>query len=161
MQKFINITVILLAVFSLYYGVLVDYTRSQTMERLEINDEELQGHKNVIDEEYRRLSLKFDGRGKHIQLMAMDIAQLQARLQTVTDSLGNRLEEINFLMLQIEENLQLDIRDVDGDVRELNDELSTYKRNTNRSIIDMQERINVMESDLKALSEPEEGKKDN
>ncbi len=53
MQKFINILVILLAVFSIYYGVLVDYNRVQTMDTLLTSDEELQGHKRVIDEEYR------------------------------------------------------------------------------------------------------------
>ena len=156
MQKFINILVIVLAAFSIYYGVLVDYNRVQTMNTLLASDEELQGHKTVIDEEYRRLSLKFDGRGKHMQRMAADIVRLRDRLRTVTDSLGNKLEEVNFLLTQVEENLRDDIRAVSGDVRRLTDDLSTYNRRINRSILDIQERLNVLESDLKALTAPEE-----
>lgn len=156
MQKIINILVLVLAVFSLYYGVLVDYNRVQTMKTLLASDEELQGHKRVIDEEYRRLDLKFVGRGKHMQRMAADIENLRGRLRTVTDSLANKLDEVNFLLTQVEENLREDIRSVSADVRSLNDDLSTYKRRTNRSILDIQERINVMDSDLKALAEPEE-----
>ena len=162
MQKFINILVMLLAVFSLYYGVLVDYNRVRTMDTLTLSDAELQGHKNVIDEEYRRLSLKFDGWGKHMQRMAADIANLEGRLKTVTDSLGNKLDELAFALEQTEENLRRDIVSVEGDVRSLNDDLSTYKRRTNRSVLDMQERINVVESDIKVLQTPpeeEEGKK--
>ena len=162
MQKFINILVMVLVVFSVYYGVFVDYRHSRIMKQLSVSDTELQSHKTIIDEEYRRLSLKFDGRGKHMQRMSAEIANLQLRLQTVTDSLGNRIEDLNFLMTQIEENLRTEIRSVEGDVRGLDDDLSTYKRNTNRSILDLQERLNVFESDLKALTEPEEGsKKDN
>ena len=160
MQKSINIIVMLLVVFSLYYGIYVDYRRSQTMEHLELSDAELQGHKNVIDEEYRRLSLKFDGRGKHMQRMSEEIANLHSRLRIVTDSLGNQIEDLQFEMTRIEEDLRSDIRSVEGDVRTLNDDLSTYKRNTNRSILDMQERINVIESDLKALTEPTEEESD-
>ena len=162
MQKFINILVMVLVVFSVYYGVFVDYRHSRIMKQLSVSDTELQSHKTIIDEEYRRLALKFDGRGKHMQRMSAEIANLQLRLQTVTDSLGNRIEDLNFLMTQIEENLRADIRSVEGDVRGLDDDLSTYKRNTNRSILDLQERLNVFESDLKALTEPEEGaEKDN
>ena len=161
MQKFINILVMVLVVFSVYYGVFVDYRHSRIMKQLAVSDTELQSHKTIIDEEYRRLSLKFDGRGKHMQRMSAEIANLQLRLQTVTDSLGNRIEDLNFLMTQIEENLRADIRSVEGDVRGLDDDLSTYKRNTNRSILDLQERLNVFASDLKALTEPEEGEEKN
>lgn len=155
MQKFINILVMLLAVFSLYYGVLVDYNRVQTMKTLTSSDAELQGHKNVIDEEYRRLSLKFDGRGKHMQRMTEDIDHLQDRLQIVTDSLGNKLDDLTFALQQAEEALRREIRSVEGDVRTLSDDLSTYKRRTNRSVLDIQERINVLESDIKILQTPE------
>ena len=161
MQKFINILVMVLVVFSVYYGVFVDYRHSRIMKQLAVSDTELQSHKTIIDEEYRRLSLKFDGRGKHMQRMSAEIANLQLRLETVTDSLGNRIEDLDFLMTQIEENLRADIRSVEGDVRGLDDDLSTYKRNTNRSILDLQERLNVFASDLKALTEPEEGEEKN
>ena len=50
MQKFINILVILLVVFSIYYGVLVDYNRVQTMDTLLTSDEELQGHKRFPEQ---------------------------------------------------------------------------------------------------------------
>lgn len=156
MQKFINILVILLAIFSLYYGVLVDYNRVQTMDTLLTSDEELQGHKRVIDEEYRRLSLKFDGRGKHMQRMAADIVNLRDRLNTVTDSLGSKLDEVSFLLTQVEENLLEDIRAVSSDLRLLGDELRNNNRRINRSILDIQERLNVLESDLRALTAPEE-----
>ena len=76
------------------------------------------------------------------------------------DSLGNQIEDLQFEMTRIEENLRTDIRSVEGDVRTLSDDLSTYKRNTNRAILDIQERINVIESDLKALTEPPEGESD-
>lgn len=160
MQKFINILVMVLVVFSVYYGVFVDYRHSRIMNQLAVSDIELQSHKRIIDDEYRRLTLKFEGRGKHMQRMAEDIDNLQVRLNIVTDSLGNQIDELNFLMTQIEENLRSEIRSVEGDVRGLDDDLSTYKRNTNRSILDMQERINVIESDLKALTEPEEGEEE-
>ncbi len=156
MQKIINILVILLAVFSLYFGVLVDYKRVQTMDLLLTSDEELQGHKRVIDEEYRRLSLKFDGRGKHMQRMAADIGNLRDRLRTVTDSLGSKLDEVSFLLTQVEENLLEDIRAVSSDLRLLGDELRNNNRRINRSILDIQERLNVLESDLRALTAPEE-----
>ena len=161
MQKLINILVVVLVVFSLYYGIIVDHRRVETMEALRQSDVELQGHKKVIDEEYRRLDLKFLGRGKHINRMQDDIAWLGDRLQTVSDSLGNKIEETNFFLQQAEEMLREDIRNVNSELRALSDDLATYKRRTNRDILDMKEVISRTEDDLKALEEkvsPKKGK---
>ena len=163
MQKLINILVVVLVVFSLYYGIIVDHSRVETMEALRQSDVELQGHKKVIDEDYRRLDLRFLGRGKHIKRMQEDIAWLDDRLQTVSDSLGNKIEEANFFLQQADEMLREDIRNVDSELRALSDDLSTYKRRTNRDILDMKEVISRMEDDLKALEEkvsPKKGKEE-
>jgi len=153
MQKLINILVVVLVVFSLYYGIIVDHRRVETMEALRQSDVELQGHKNVIDEDYRRLDLKFLGRGKHIKEMQDDIVFLRGRLQTVSDSLGNKIEETNFFLQQAEELLREDIRNMSSELRALSDDLATYKRRTNRDILDTKEVISRMEDDLKALDE--------
>lgn len=153
MQKIINILVIVLVVFSLYYGIIVDHRRVETMEALHQSDVELQGHKKVIDEDYRRLDLKFLGRGKHIKRMQDDIVFLRGRFQTVSDSLGNKIEETNFFLQQAEEMLREDIQNLNSELRTLSDDLATYKRRTNRSILDMQEDIDRIEDDLKALEE--------
>ena len=161
MQKLINILVVILVGFSLYYGIIVDHKRVDTMEALSQSDVELQGHKNVIDEEYRRLDLRFIGRGKHIQRMQENLVFLHMRLQTVRDSLGNKIEETNYLIQQVEEMLREDIRNLDDELRALTDDLATYKRRTNRDIFDMKEVISRMEDDIKALDEkvtPEKGK---
>ncbi len=160
MQRLINILVVILVGFSLYYGIIVDNKRVDTMETLRQNDEELQGHKNVIDEDYRRLDLKFTGRGKHIQMMQEDLAFLRMRLQTVRDSLGNKIEETNYFLQQVEEILREDIRNLEGELRALTDDLATYKRRTNRDILDMKEAISVMEDDIKALDEKVNPKKE-
>ena len=159
MQKFINILIIVFVGFSLYYGIIVDRKRVQTMEALRESDVELQGHKEVIDEEYRRLDLRFVGRGKHIQTMQNQIASLQERLRTVSDSLGNKIEETNYFLQQTEELLRADIRDLSSELRTLTDDLATYKRRTNRSILDMQEVLTRLEGDLKALDEQVNPKK--
>lgn len=159
MQKIINILVVVLLGVTLYYTIYVDYKRSRTMKELTTSGIELQGHKNMIDEEYRRLSLKFEGRGKHMQRMQESIKNLGSRLTVITDSLGNKIEETNYLLSQVEELLREDIRRVEGDVRALSDEMTTYKRRTNRSILDMQDALSTLEDDLKALQEkvePEE-----
>lgn len=159
MQKIINILVVVLLGVTLYYTIYVDYKRSRTMKELTTSGIELQGHKNMIDEEYRRLSLKFEGRGKHMQRMQENIKNLGSRLTVITDSLGNKIEETNYLLSQVEELLREDIRRVEGDVRALSDEMTTYKRRTNRSILDMQDALSTLEDDLKALQEkvePEE-----
>lgn len=153
MQKIINILVMVLFGITLYYTIYVDYKRSRTMKELTTNDVELQGHKNMIDEEYRRLSLKFEGRGKHMQRMQANIKNLGSRLMVVTDSLGNKIEETNYLLSQVEELLREDIRRVEGDVRALSDEMTTYKRRTNRSILDLQDALTTLEGDLKAFQE--------
>lgn len=153
MQKFINILVMVLAVVAIYSTIIVDYQRVKTMTRLETNDVELQGHKAVIDEAYRRLTLKFDGRGKHMQRMQAGIANLGSRLGAVTDSLGNKIEENKFELQQAEERLADRIGNLESDLRGLTDDLSTYKRRTNRSILDMQELIKRVDSDLTALKE--------
>lgn len=153
MQKIINILVVVLVVFSLYYGIIVDHRRVGTMEALRQSDVELQGHKKVIDEDYRRLDLKFLGRGKHIKQMQDDIVFLRGRFQTVSDSLGNKIEETNFFLQQAEEMLREDIQNLNSELRTLSDDLATYKRRTNRSILDMQEDITRIEDDLKALEE--------
>ncbi|MCH8838599.1 MAG: hypothetical protein IIA60_12505 [Candidatus Marinimicrobia bacterium] len=159
MQKIINILVVVLLGVTLYYTIYVDYKRSRTMKELTTSGIELQGHKNMIDEEYRRLSLKFEGRGRHMQRMQVNIKDLGSRLIVITDSLGNKIEETNYLLSQVEELLREDIRRVEGDVRALSDEMTTYKRRTNRSILDMQDALSTLEDDLKALQEkvePEE-----
>ncbi|MCH7851797.1 MAG: hypothetical protein IIC41_03310 [Candidatus Marinimicrobia bacterium] len=159
MQKIINILVVVLLGVTLYYTIYVDYKRSRTMKELTTSGIELQGHKNMIDEEYRRLSLKFEGRGRHMQRMQVNIKNLGSRLIVITDSLGNKIEETNYLLSQVEELLREDIRRVEGDVRALSDEMTTYKRRTNRSILDMQDALSTLEDDLKALQEkvePEE-----
>ncbi|MFB0517182.1 MAG: hypothetical protein ACETWG_11350 [Candidatus Neomarinimicrobiota bacterium] len=160
MQKIINLLVIILLGFSLYYGIIVDNNRSQRMEVLSQNDEELMGHKKVIDEAYRQLDLRFVGRGKHIQRMQVDIATLRDRLRTVSDSLGNKIEETNFFLQQAEEMLREDIRNLNSELRTLSDDLGTFKRRTNRSILDMQEVISRIEDDIKALDEKVSPKKE-
>lgn len=160
MQKLINILVIILMGFSLYYGIIVDRKRVKTMETLQQNDEVLMGHKNVIDEAYRRLDLRFLGRGKHIQRMQQDITTLQDRLRTVSDSLGNKIEETNYFLRQVEEMLREDIRALDSEFRTLSDDLATFKRRTNRSILDMQEIISRIDDDVKALDEKVDPKKE-
>ena len=153
MQKIINILVVVLLGVTLYYTIYVDYKRSRTMKELTTSGIELQGHKNMIDEEYRRLSLKFEGRGRHMQRMQVNIKNLGSRLIVITDSLGNKIEETNYLLSQVEELLREDIRRVESDVRALSDEMTTYKRRTNRSILDMQDALSTLEDDLKALQE--------
>jgi len=160
MQKLVNILVVILVGFSLYYGIIVDHKRVDTMEALNQSDEELQGHKNVIDEDYRRLDLRFIGRGKHIQSMQEDLAFLRMRLQTVRDSLGNKIEETNYVLQQVEEMLREDLRNLDSELRALSDDLATYKRRTNRDILDMKEVISRMEDDIKALDEKIDPKKE-
>ena len=159
MQKIINILVVVLLGVTLYYTIYVDYKRSRTMKELTTSGIELQGHKNMIDEEYRRLGLKCEGRGRHMQRMQVNIKDLGSRLIVITDSLGNKIEETNYLLSQVEELLREDIRRVESDVRALSDEMTTYKRRTNRSILDMQDALSTLEDDLKALQEkvePEE-----
>ncbi len=151
MQRIINTLVLVLLAFALFYGIIVDHNRVQTMQALEASDVELQGHKRVIDEAYRRLDLKFEGRGKHIRKMQAELLNLNARLRVVTDSLGNMIEETNFILRQVEERLQDDIRSVSGDLRTLSDDVTTYKRRTNRTILDMREILDRLEDDLKAL----------
>ncbi len=163
MQKLINILVVVLVVFSLYYGIIVDHRRVDTMEALRQSDVELQGHKKVIDEDYRRLDLRFLGRGKHIKRLQDDLVFLRGRLRTVSDSLGNKIEETNFFLQQAEEMLREDIRNVNSELRALSDDLATYKRRTNRDILDMKEVISRTEDDLKALEEkvsPKKGKEE-
>ena len=159
MQKFINILVVVLAAVAIYSTIIVDYQRVKTMTALEASDVELQGHKDYIDEAYRRLTLRFEGRGKHMQRMQTDIANLNSRLGTVTDSLGNKIEETNFQLREVEDQLRESIRNLESDLRSLNDDITTYKRRTNRSILDLQELIKRVDSDLTALQEklePEE-----
>ena len=94
-----------------------------------------------------------------MQRMQVNIKDLGSRLIVITDSLGNKIEETNYLLSQVEELLREDIRRVEGDVRALSDEMTTYKRRTNRSILDMQDALSTLEDDLKALQEkvePEE-----
>ena len=151
MQRIINTLVLVLLAFALFYGIIVDHNRVQSMQALEASDVELQGHKRVIDEAYRRLDLRFEGRGKHIRTMQADLLNLNDRLRVVTDSLGNMIEETNFILRQVEERLQDDIRSVSGDLRTLSDDVTTYKRRTNRTILDMREVLDRLEDDLKAL----------
>ena len=163
MQRIINTLVLVLLAFALFYGIIVDHNRVQSMQALEASDVELQGHKRVIDEEYRRLDLKFEGRGKHIRTMQADLLSLNDRLRVVTDSLGNMIEETNFILRQVEERLQDDIRSVSGDLRTLSDDVTTYKRRTNRIILDMREVLDRLEDDLKALDNqvnPKEGEQE-
>ena len=151
MQRIINTLVLVLLAFAVFYGLIVDRNRVQKMEGLAASDVELQGHKRVIDEAYRRLDLRFEGRGKHIRKMQADLLNLTGRLRVVTDSLGNRIEETNFILNQVEERLQDDIRNLSGDLRTLSDDVTTYKRRTNRTILDMREILDRLEDDLKAL----------
>lgn len=153
MQRIINILVVILVGFSLYLGIIVDSKRAQTMDRLEASDVELQGHKRMIDEEYHRLSLKFEGRGKHIRRMQDDLADLRSELQAATRELGNRIDETNYLLERTEERLREDISDLRGELRTVSDDLTTYKRRTNREILDMKELITQIQEDLKALDE--------
>jgi archaellum component FlaC len=162
MQRIINILVIILVGFSLYTGIIVDSRRAQTMDNLEASDVELQGHKRLIDEEYHRLSLKFEGRGKHMRRMQQDIADLRRDLQDTARELGNKIDETNYLLQQTEERLREDISDLRGELRTVSDDLATYKRRTNREILDIKEILNRLEEDLKALdlqvNPPEEEK---
>ncbi len=163
MQKIINILVVVLFGVTLYYTIIVDYQRSTAIDELSASDIELQGHRSMIDTEYERLNNKFIGRGKHMQRIQTSLKDLNNRLSVVADSLGNKIEENAYFLKRLEEQLSDDIRRVQGEITGLSDELSTYKRRTNRSILDIQEQISTLQSDLSALEEkvepPEDGKK--
>ncbi len=153
MQKVINTLVVILIGFALYYGIIVDTDRVETMETLRLSDEELQGHKSVIDEDYRRLTLMFEGRGKHIQVIQQDIADLQDRVNAVTDSLGTKIDETNYYLGQADEILREDIQTVSGDLRLLEDDIANLRRTTNTRLIDLTEQLEILEADLNALNE--------
>ena len=152
MQKIINVLVLLLIGYAVYV-LIIDRQRVITMDELQASDIELQGHKQVIDEEYRRLNLRFEGRGKHIQRMQRDIERLRTQMRTKVDSLGNQLEETNYYLRQTEEMLREDIRELESELRTLTDDLATYKRRTNRTILDIQEVISRIEDDIAAINE--------
>lgn len=151
MQRFINALVIVLFGVTIYYGIIVDHDRIQFMKKLEASDVELQGHKKVIDEDYRRLTLRFDGRGKHIQKLQNDLVNLGRRLRTISDSLGNQIEETRYRLEQSDEVLRNDLRTLRADLRGLTDDLTTYRRQSNRSILDVQAKITRMEDDIEAI----------
>ena len=153
MQKVINTLVVILVGFALYYGIIVDAERVETMEALRLSDEELQGHKSVIDEDYRRLSLMFEGRGKHIQSIQADIANLQNRVIFVADSLGVRIDETNFYLGQADEILREDLQTLTGDLQLTVTDIDNLRRTTTRGLADLTEQLEVLQSDLNALNE--------
>ena len=138
-----TIVLVLLAVATVYLFVKIestnkkmsDLTSADSLHLITIND---------FDHNLNDLSLEFIGRGKHIQQFQAALAQLDDKLDSVNQALGVQIENTNTVIAELKMDLDSRLATMKSDHDNLNERLGKFRRETNRTLTDIQSAISRM-----------------
>ena len=153
MQKAIWIITFFIVLAIGYYWVIVDESRTDTMNELVDSDNKLSGDVNSTVEVYDRLEKKWIGTSKHVQTLQVETHNHYKVYQDKIDSINIVFEEIKFSIQQLEEVLNRKIDRVKDDVTNLDDSFESYKRSTNRNVREIKQNISTIQGDINTLNE--------
>lgn len=138
---------------ALYFKTITDqmFSHLDEMERLQIK------HVDEVNQEFREdlktLNLQFIGRGKHLRKAQKDIVANTQLIYHVIDSLGRNIETVALDL----ENFQRDTEQNFVSATEARDEiekdLSSFKRQQRRFVGDLEQRVGIIETDVKDLND--------
>ena len=158
-----GILVILIAVAGYF-----QYMASNMISRMDELNENDSKHVDVVHNEFRedlrKLTLKFIGRGKHLQKAQQDIVANTEFIEYVTDSLGNAIQLVQYNLDELDRTVSKKFDNVEADIQDLTDTFNRERRRTKNERSDMKQTMTAMQSEIKALNDkvfgiPEEEKK--
>ena len=151
-DRTIWIAIVVMALFGLYYWVVVDQNRVDEMNDLESSDYELTGDVTEWSEAYKRLELKWKGTSKHVRKLQEETHAHYDIYSARVDSINNAFERLEFKLDQINENLSNRIDNVGDDLESLSEEFSSYKRTTQRDVRKINKTLEGLREDIDAIN---------
>ncbi len=136
-----------------YYWLFIDQERVNEMSELAKNDEIITGDINTVEELERRLELRYIGHGKHLQNIQDKFQEHYEEYQVKMDSLDMVIEEIKFLMDQMEDKLIKKIDRTDDKLENISDNFESFKRKSNRTLREIQLDISTIKDDIKSIND--------
>ena len=113
-----GILVILIAVAGYF-----QYMASNMISRMDELNENDSKHVDVVHNEFRedlrKLTLKFIGRGKHLQKAQQDIVANTEFIEYVTDSLGNAIQLVQYNLDELDRTVSKKFDNVEADIQDL------------------------------------------
>ena len=153
MQKVISFITFFIILAIGYYWLFVDQDRVDKMSYLTESDHEIVGNVNTVQELERRLELRYIGHGKHLQQIQDEFKAHYIQYQTKMDSLDLVLEEIKFIIEQLEDRLVKKIDRNKDDIENLTDSFDSFKRKSNRTVREIQLDISTLKDDINVINE--------
>jgi len=158
-ERAIWIVTVLIIISGMYYWTVVDSSRVENMESLEITDNMLKGDVNEWSEYYNRIEKKWIGTSKHVKTLQGETHDHYKTYESKVDSINNTFERIDFKIDQINETLTDRLDDLSSELEALSEEFSTFKRATQRSARKTEKNIESILDELKSLKDKIEEKK--
>ena len=153
MQRAIWIITFFIVLAIGYYWVIIDDTRTRSMDALATSDDQLSGDVNSTVEIYDRLEKKWIGTSKHVQTLQEETHIHYETYAAKMDSIDIVFEEIKFSIEQLEEVLTRKIDRVKDDVQNLEDSFESFKRSTNRTIRELKQNISTIQDDINTIND--------
>ena len=158
-ERGIWIVTVLIIISGMYYWTVVDSSRVEEMESLEITDNMLKGDVNEWSEYYNRIEKKWIGTSKHVRTLQNETHEHYTTYESKVDSINNAFERIDFKVDQINETLTDRLDDLSSELESLSEEFSTFKRATQRGARKTAKNIESILDELKSLNEKLEEEK--
>ena len=158
-ERGIWIVTVLIIISGMYYWTVVDSSRVEEMESLEITDNMLKGDVNEWSEYYNRIEKKWIGTSKHVRTLQDETHDHYKIYESKVDSINNVFDRIDYKVDQINETLTDRLDDLSSDLESLSEEFATFKRATQRSTRKTAKNIESILDELKSLKDKIEEEK--
>ena len=136
-RKIVWFILFLFGLAMMFFIMVVDDKRIESMTDLEKKDYIQDGDVNSTLEVYRRLELKWEGTSQHVKTLQEDLISQIERYETKMDSISDDFMRVRNSINNAKEHLLKKIDALREELESLNDQFKAYKRGTNRKIDDI------------------------
>tara|TARA_Y100001970_G_C14002978_1_gene734377 strand:- start:197 stop:700 length:504 start_codon:yes stop_codon:yes gene_type:complete len=150
-QKILSFTTFFIICMLGYYWLVIDESRTQTMDDLGDANVELKGDYNATTEKYDRFDLRLIGHGKHLQQLQKETEAHYARYESKMDSIDIAFDRVTLDIEQLEERLVQKLDRITDEIETLTESFESFKRTNNRSLREIKNDINTLKDDFIAI----------
>ncbi|NQU67617.1 MAG: hypothetical protein HQ510_06710 [Candidatus Marinimicrobia bacterium] len=151
MQRAIWIVTFFIILAGAYFWLFVHENEVLQVKDIITNIDDQSQRINVIDEQERRLELKYIGHGQHLKDIQDEFKKHYRDYLAKIDSINGVFGDVKYTIDQLEEKLNRDIISVKSDITDLSDTFDSYKRSNQRSVMDLMNDVTTMKDDITAI----------
>ncbi|GEM_PF-440696 len=138
-----TIAIVLLVFVAVYYALVVDRVNKR-MDQLNSQDSLSVVTNEDFNHQLNDLRLQFIGRGKHIQEFQKSVTDLNDKLDITKAVFSAKIDSLGLIIGEFRMNTETEFASVKNDIEDLSGQLASYKRQTQRTLTDLQTNISRM-----------------